>query len=803
MPTSYEQYLQLTHPTDVARFGALIAIADSKTDLGAGEYSVIYLYDGDTAQYQTYTHNKKITKIGYGNNGVLYFSDTSLDLYTLDRATMTKRETGINSSTFYIHENVFYNAQVSQGVTLTSYVLGAEGIPTEERQISRIDDTNAQPFLTVLDNTLLCVFPNYVLGYAQGTETERFQLSSDLNKTNGLSSVCAFGGELYYTASNGLYRYEHAEGSWKNGESDQIFSTSNLSALNNFENTLFCIQNDSVREIAVSEQGTDFTDYEICASSDSKNRLGAGVQTARSGDLLATADSENARVSLYDRAENSYSLISCDYLPAMLAVDTANGEQTLAVTDGANTLAVYKNGEEAFRATTSMKITGIACVYGSVYYVTENNGYGKATAAGSLTPSYRSGARPVALTSDMYGNLYVADENGNVSCYKENDFTLESVSGGVTLDYTLPNGFTSLKADFEGNLYCLAGNALYQNGEMLATVSAENCVYRDVTTIPAPLSFALGYEDNEVYFLFDNFTLKTQAIDFPTLRRLAYDDIPDTLYSTEETPQIVQIGSGAVGITTDLEGLKTAEDGFFPYEGYERESEAQKGVLLAQTEKYALVSLYQADENDYVAKLFHREKNEIIAVAQSEFWQEDTGVRYLSSAVSPYFYPCLNAPLGATALSRQQKVTLLATVNGGDESGYGYALVEYAAEGGSARGYVPLSYLTSAIPMPETDSFRLEYLKASDAGVTFTAQNGDTLTLTERAQIYLAETDDGYVARVNVDGVDYTASVTAEQIESPASDALRMSLIIILSVLAAIILLVYIFLVPHKRKKNV
>ncbi len=789
LPTSYEQYLALTDPADAAQNDSYIAIADGVT---------LYVYDRAAQKYTKYVHSTEITKIGFADNSRLYFADGGLNLYLLDATTMTGTKAEVNSSTFFIHDNTFYNATVASGqTTILSYSVAGSLTVASGTEIDKNTNT-ANPSVTFWKGGLICAYPSNALYYSEAQGNVNFILSNDLNKTNGLSSVCAFGDKLYYTAANGLYRFDHGEGTLQ-GDSTLLLAQKELSALTVYNDELYCLQGKSFRKLSVTDEGATFTDYEICASSASQNRLGKGANTARSGNLLVTADAGNKRISLYDMTNESYSLISCDYTPSLVAVDCSNEKTTVAVTDGANTLVVYENGAEKFRATASMNVTGVACVYGSVYYTTSNNGYGKAEKAGTLTPSYR-GAAPLALTSDVYGNLYVADASGKVYRYTEAEFTDQAftLDKATDCEVTLPADFTSFKADFEGNLYCLSGNNLYQNGKILATVAIDGLVYRD--SLGSPSSFALGFEDNELYLLYDNFTVATSAIDFPVLSKLSYGSVPQSVFAPQDTLKIVEVSAGSVGIQTNLEQLKDATDGYFPYAGYERMNEKARGVLLAETGGYLLVSLFDSQTHSYTAKLFQKEKNVVTEVAKTEYLTEENAVRYTTNALSPVYFPCMDPALRASTLSRAQKVTMLASVKDIDNSSYAYALVQYEIDGTVLTGYVPLSYLTAAAPLPPAETFRLAHLKASETGVLFTAADGATVTVKERTQIYLSEEGDLLTAKITVEGKTYAAQLAKDAVEQPFSDALRISLIVVLCVLAAVIVGAYVFLIPKKKR---
>ena len=69
-------------------------------------------------------------------------------------------------------------------------------------------------------------------------------------------------------------------------------------------------------------------------------------------------------------------------------------------------------------------------------------------------------------------------------------------------------------------------------------------------------------------------------------------------------------------------------------------------------------------------------------------------------------------------------------------------------------------------------------------------------------QARLTRNEDGtYTAAYEKDGVVYTAIVEEGQIDWGESDALRIALIVILSVLAFVIIGAYVFLLPWNKKQ--
>ena len=521
---------------------------------------------------------------------------------------------------------------------------------------------------------------------------------------------------------------------------------------------------------------------------------------ARAGNLLVTADAGNSRVSVYNFQTQSYSVIPCAEAPSIVATD---GE-TIAYASGTN-IYTCAYGDTQFTqadldSSLLQNISGLTCVYGTVYYVTENGMRG--SVGGTMVSS--TGA-PTGLATDLYGNLYVTYSGGTEARkFTEAEFTAAGAEGTGT-GVTVPSGATSLEADYQGNLYYLSGGVLYRNGEQFATVSGSDFIWTQDGSAQNAVSFALGFEDDEVYFNFGNYLVKSNAgtlADIPTLSEIAVGGARDETFAHHaEDRLLVTVPAGTVGISTDLTALRDEGGETFPYRSYARAAEERQGVFLAETDGWSLV-LFAEGDGTYTAGLYP--SSSLAFTDASEYYtaSEPTLTRYVSSSVSVYYAPCLESALAQRQLPRGTQVTLIGTVQTAE---FTYALVEFSDDARTAaRGYVPASYLTS-IPadLSSGENYTLAYLKSSDEGILFTAADGSELLVTERVQVRLYDNGDGtYTARL-ADDLSYSATITDDMIDDGNAEVIRIVLIVILTVLALVILGVYLYLLPwEKYRKN-
>ena len=794
LPASYEEYLPLENPSDVAFSENYIAIADGMN---------LYVYARENgSEYKLYTLSSgNIAKIGFHGDD-LYFvvrdSDASIRFYRYDYATGNARDMGFNCSTFLIVGDTLYTATVAgSSTTFAARTLTADGAG-EAQPLGELP-TSTTPHLAYADGTILCCVDRLLYYPVNGSfaYNQCHNLSSEASPSLNVTSVCSDGTSLYFSSAAGLFR----RGTGSDGTVTRLSDASGLSAMSFHDSALYCIDGASVREISLTDSAAAFTSYEITSASDSENRLSGAVDSARAGSLLVTADAGNSRVSVYDFQTQSYSVIACESAPTLVATDGT----TIAYASGMN-IYTCTYGEDAFTQaeTAPSTVRGIACAYGSVYYVTATAQYGVADGE-TVSPIVYEYGTPTGLACDLYGTLYVAYESGDIRIFTEASFTqYDASAGSQKKSFSLPDGATSLEADFEGSLYYLADGVMYREGEVFAEIDGSSFVWSADGTAQKSVSFALGFEDDEVYFNFGNYVVKSSAgalSAISTLDEIAVETARDDAFAHHGTEELlVSVPAGTVGVFTDLATLRNSDGAYFPYSSYARSGEDRQGVLLAETGEYALV-LFSEGKGEYTAELFL--KDSVTKIASSEYYTENETAytRYLTNKVSSYYAPCLDGALAGEELARGTAVSVIGFVTTAELE---YALVEYSdASRATVRGYVPATYLTEISPdVSSGENYTLAYLRSSSDGVVFTNAAGEERVITERVQVRLYDNGDGtYTARLS-DDVSYLAVISSDMIDDGNAEVIRIALIVILTVLALVILGVYIFLLPWEKYRK-
>lgn len=799
LPASYEQYLKMNDPKDLTISEGFIAIADGNR---------IYLCDREKQEWRTYTNGAdhatfgKIQLVG----DLLYFTDAAMRLHSLDpqAADFGVKELPYSLANFIIAGGSIYGT-TTMNMTTSLYALSMDGTTSIPDTKPVVDNLPAQLPMAYADGILYYAVSNAI--FPIDTKTNEMDICISLSSSSVINprSIACLDGFVYYTETTGFYR-ANIQNSEEAHTPEKVCLGEGFSALTVFNEKIYVLQDDAVREFDPAENA--FTGYEIAADSSSSNRLSGAVDSARGGTLLVTADKGNNRVSVYDFATKKYTEIygGDGFSPTHVATD---GTIIAAVSQNTIYTCTYSSaGDMQFTAAEDdieNNIRGIACVYGAVYYVT-GNAYGK---LGEKAVFHDGCGSPDALASDVYGDLLVVYMDGSIARFTEGEFLDKDVAV-EKLDYTLPEGFKSLRADFEGNLYYLLGSTLYRGGnEEIATVRGSDYVY--TMSEGDPFAFALGYEDDEVYFLFGDYIVRSAAgaLDIPTLSEIDCGGVYENVFAPHGTEGLfVEIPAHTVGIRTDLTPLREEKPACFPYEFYFRTEEDARGILLAEKDGFALVVLYEIGENtrDFTASLFRIDpEQDDLLVAESDYWTESSAVRYLTSNVSAYFFPCLPPALADAQLLRGARVNVLGTVQ--TPFGSDFALIEYETSAHSlARGYVPVSYLCDVDPdHPAEEEFLFATLKkAGENGYTFAAEDGEILTLHGGERVRLQRNEDGsYIARYTAEnGKIYSATLPADRLDFGESDALRISLIVILSVLAVLIVGLYIWFLPKKPKNR-
>lgn len=704
-PVSYEQYLPLSSPSDIALSERYIAIADGNN---------VHIYDKKNEEYQTFTHaqnglpNDNIKKLQFCENGKLYYADnsTGANFYELDisaRVSSNEHLEDIACSTFVIDGSSLYFANSSGTLytaSLNDYTAEMPPLPFNDEESEAPPEKPTLAFwngeLYFTDNG-----PMQSL-YKFNPKTQQLTPIATLSSDDSIKQMAITAGILTCTTTAGdfcAYTLPRVE------ETTLVNRTAgNFTAVAAMDNFAYAVNGKEVRQYSVEEES--FTSYSICSTSSLPYRLSGATDLCVSGENLLIADSGNSRVSVYDTHSGAYKRnFGIDLSPSFLSSD---GE-TLLLANAASAALYSTDGEK--QATFNEfqgNIVGAASVYGKHYLVTDANYFYALTQAENgawqASETKKLSHTPKLLTADVYGNLYIAS-NGQSSTYAykftETEFTDPDASGAEVLD-NLPQNTQKIAVDYEGNLYALADGSIYKNGNDETLSFTTPLVYASDVSVTA---FAFGVEENSTYLLCDqNYLLRSERLALPTVKTIPVDGADEAIFSQDSAEfVVVNTKENALLIAFELEELKDQD--YFPYAGYIRQETPLTALRLGEAGKYSLIAVYDETENIYRTYLALTSLTTVSEDQSADFDEEKTG--YITSAVTLYKFPYLTELLTAGELPRGTRVQVLGELSLDHE----YYQVSYEADGVTKTGYIPKSFVAETdgtIPEAETVVFGAE-----------------------------------------------------------------------------------------------
>lgn len=702
MPQSYEQYLPLTSPSDVAVSADYIAVADG---------TKVHVYSKTVGTYSSYEHSTGVNGVDfYGDK--LYFVDQQMKLFSIPAGALPTQplvggESLQTCISFSISADVLHFVFYSSGVAQIASAPISN--PYDVTEGESFESKNAVPAIATDDGKLYYTHES-VLPYLY-----RFQEENDYHLTlphSSISSIAIKNDVLYYTAPSGFYAYDmtalvtdpqNALVFEKSGE----FSAAGLGS----DGNVYCIEKSknalgaylySVKQYSPDEQ--DFTSYEISSSSTSPHRLAGGTDMTVCGDTLITTDAAAARITV--TAPNATFVI-----PAERATLVASDGKTALIAD-TDFAALYdlqtKQRIDRFTAFAT-PIVGVTNVYGT-YYIATQGGFCKLEQVDETTwqqsATVPTTETPKLLTSDVFGDLYVAYADG-VYAYTQTEF-LDPTTKKTAEDKlaTTPTGATKLFVDFERNIYALVDGSVQNLTATQNRSLAKELVYSQTATTPVT-SVAFSHTDNAAYILYDgNFVAKTPEFDLPSLKNIPVGTAANCIFGTDSAQfSLVEIRPDALYIDFDIHTLQGATA--FPYLAHRLDRTAKTALKLGETDRFNVIALFDETTRTYTTSLV--EKTACVReLDESEFLTPAVGFEngatgYISNTLPLYKFPYLTDLLTLGSLEKHTAVTVLGQI---DHLDYKYYLVSYiGADGTEKRGYIPQAYLSSfdsRPPLPDT-----------------------------------------------------------------------------------------------------
>ncbi len=828
LPESYEQYLELTAPTDFALSEKYIAVADKTT----GQTASIYILDRAGNVYKTFTFStpNSITSLNFYSDGgtdYLFFIVPPNQVYYLDLSaeSLTGTEqllSGLAPSVMLINGSEIFYSKTTEGssslfhATLNGLTVGNEtniDEATLQTGNARFSLYDGQVYVSENNKVYKC--------YADRIDTTTTAAITH----NPIEQFAMIGQNqiLYSDAWNDLYY---------NNSTNMI--QTNCSVIKYYQGKVYVIYRDGISGIDVTQEKQEFNDYRIGKYANTENRIGQDAKDISLwGSRLVIADQANRRVLIYDKtnAQSPYSAIESVEFGQIVCA----GKDTFAVSDTSQVLIYGYDG--TLKATLAKSlfdsvIHSIAYSYGNYYIVGEGNRNAYVFAeTGTDSSALEDGvnlqsAACTSVTADIFGNLYVLQ---GASVYR---YTTDTFGKGVTGEHicTFSEPPVKILCDYVGNIYaCTADSILrYSVADQKITdfeigTELNALVYNNGAS--SAVSFALSFENSEMYILSDGFIAKTESFGIASINNLSAEQTYEKIFvnGTDQNTAdntLIRAHKNCVGIRLDFSAF-TEDSSVLPCGDYMRFSEEKIGTLLAETDDGVVVLFHDLQEND-TNPITNRSYEIYLLPKGSDY--ESLGTQYytqkdknymatVSNDVGLYKYPAMykfrtNSEgaaeiLGKIAdLKQGTQVFVLGELNPGsdvlDAGSYSFILVK--TESGDVYGFVPTAYLIQTGEGATAEGSFVFRNLIEGAAVTL-YRNTDTLLLQnrERLQVYGEANESNliFVAYVDADGNTYTGWIEESLLEK--EDSSIIAVLVIVPLVSAVVLFSVCYLILRKQ----
>ena len=766
LPASYEQYMELTAPSDFVMNDDYIAIADG---------THIYLYArGAGGGYTSFDAGANVSSMqlySVGGRTYLYFVSSGLTDSVVRYAVCSESGlesaastavTGCSSFAIYASDAGAYFYYVTSMRSIVRAPMDGTQVLLESAESVRQSDGNIVAPTFFLYGAQLYYSWNTSICTADGTVV--------WSAASPIASFAATESGCYYVSNDDRALYRAAgEGQTP---SAQPLTEESIGSVSAFDGMLYLTTENKVRGFDPATNA--YSGYEISRYSDSENRLGAGARDISVYDnKVVVADTGNGRAAIYNAGTRSYTAVPTETAPLLVCA----GESVFAAADEYNVYIYSYEGELLDTEAIGARIYDVAYSFGTFYVVSETsqrrgaivpNGssYTYEPADGTTTDSYLS------VATDISGYIYLLDSAGSVYMYADELAFLTGSGEKLPADFA---GATQIVADFAGNITCMT-----ENGEMLrynkpTSTSEGSTDHMDAIDLSglvggadsSVVSFSFGFETGTVYFLADGFVASTNALAVEALDSLSAAGLYDAVYTRLPgadfaSGRIARVSEGAVTVQLNLASL--ADKATLDCSDYTRETQARVGIVLTQTDYGAIVVFYDetedgihvdrsydvrivldSDPNDGVGNLELLSDAETLHQPRTEDGSPFS-VGYTTNAVGLFKYPLMGMADGdnlfgkLATLEKSTAVTVLDELYLSDSSvldADSYYFVRVESETGAlSYGFVPSDYILSYRTDGAIEStFTMRTLKRGESVSLYRAAGDGAVTLENEEQV--------------------------------------------------------------------
>lgn len=769
-PASYPEYLALSSPVDVYVSGEP---TDGDYVLAIAEPHKIFVYRNGvykTYPLPDYTVSKLAVFGDYviflSSSGIYYFSDET----PVENGCVKAVDSLVKSAnSFILSESLLI-------VNPSSEIRSYEVVTTETRLEFH------QRISSSLGFTPTCLtYDNGNTYYFYEKTLRLFSTNTPVEIARNLKDpryAVAGNGYVYFSSADGIYSVELATATTK-----QIVPAGSVNALSSlvspqglflYGKSLYVCDSSIDAVMVINTDTNEFTSFAITARGDLPNRVTSQPKsiTANDSSLFILDDSQ---VKIYDLNAKTFAAEKLEGIGGSDKIAATASSLLLASGDDLNLFLLNKNGAyeraEIKSDTANYRNITAVCAYDKNFYFINNElidsvSYAVVYEIDVTTRSIKRLANIKGtgelITSDVFGRLYATVyDNGEYRVFgsEENFFT----ENGLLLS-TTQKPLASF-VDIEGTVFLLSeANKITSvtTGKTSSRAEYELSLSQNLPALTA-LDACLVPASDKTFFLYKGFVISAEpTFGVATPEKLS---VPED-YSVElnAKPEKVSIAKNSRYFGVDLE--KTAENSRFEYVGYGAEEAEKEYFLLAETDRYALVT---SDEKSAVVR-----KDDIIRI--SDGITETSGSRFAVTDVNAYSYPVARAPFTAFCISYNEKVEVKGVIT---LNGKSFTLISR----GEDTGYVPTSMLKNAVA---ADSTPHEYYTASVGRSGAKVYSDEALTEEvgsfKPSQDIFVITDDGKIATVLYEGkVCYLDSAL---LKSHGYYAIRYLLVIVILVFA-------------------
>lgn len=724
-PSSYQQYLSLTAPTDVAVTDKYTAIADG---------NVIHIYDGDiggdsAGVYHAYTHSNDVSSLAFDADNNLYFLSEfvlyrlSSDSLHFDNGAPVAESVGnIICSNFTIHGDTLYYYAMSKTL-IKSYSLTNQSFNKDITLSTPLQDNSPLFFgvegLYYVSN----VNEEYTVHAVNPTDGSSNAIAafskalSSITVANHLFCATTRDGAFYTYNYNDLRAHKNADLVAPVTDTSLDDTTAKgYGVARTYNHSVYVIRGNALYRYSASNAA--FENFEITASSASVNRLNSANDVFLAENRLFIADNGNDRISVYNTETEQFegAIPTQLDLPFLAAYkDTVLVSSTQEAT--LYSLAPSKYGQ-AILTLSNEEVDGdvidVACVYDR-YYVLTNTNYCYTLSANENGWSYNEtqkitlgGMRPSAFAADVYGSLYVVYDSGEVYRFTERELLSVSATGTRILDNV--KDVEKLAVDYNRSLYTLTNNQITRYDEPTEadkpyTVGNVFTPSYDLVKDETPnlVSFAFGVETNEAYLLYaDSYAIQTTELDVPIVSPIPVGDAVERIFGAANRDfSVVTVQEDAILTEFDVNALQDAE--LFPYVAFERCSTPFTALKIGEEGEYSILAVAK-ETVGYKTYLVTTVTCEAVTDYYAPAKTEQTG--YLTNDVALYKFPYLNERLTVAEITRGSYVTILGEVK---KLNRDYYEIAYQTENGErVTGFIPTAYVNAfngADPLLQVETY--------------------------------------------------------------------------------------------------